>query len=163
MFVRLLILFITVPLLELLIFLTLGTRIGIPATVAIVIVTGFLGAWLTKSQGLKTLSRYQESMQSGKIPHREILDGLLILIAGAVLLTPGFLTDALGFSLLVPPFREKVRGWISGYLKGRIQVVGESVGAPPGSANSSPETISVESEVIEDFVVVDSDDQKMDR
>ena len=96
MFIRLLILFITVPLLELSIFLTLGTRIGIPATVAIVILTGFLGAWLTKNQGLKTLARYQNSIQSGKIPHQEILDGILILIAGAVLLTPGFLTDVIG-------------------------------------------------------------------
>jgi len=145
MFIRLLILFITVPLLELSIFLTLGTKIGIPATIAIVILTGFLGAWLTKSQGLKVLSRYQTAIQSGRIPHQEITDGLLILIAGAVLLTPGFLTDVIGFSLLVPPIREKVRGLIGGYLKGRIRVAGDTVDAP-----QDPETISIEAEVIED-------------
>lgn len=145
MFVRLLILFITVPLLELSIFLTLGTKIGIPETIAIVILTGFLGAWLTKSQGVKVLSRYQTAIQSGKIPHQEITEGLLILIAGAVLLTPGFLTDVIGFSLLVPPVREKVRGMIGAYLKGRIRGAGDSVDAPADS-----ETISIEVEVIED-------------
>ncbi len=147
MFIRLLILFITIPLLELTVFLQLGTKIGIPTTIAIVILTGFLGAWLTKSQGLKVLARYQASIQSGKIPHRELVDGLLILVAGAVLLTPGFLTDVIGFLLLVPPVREKVRGLIGHYLKGRIQVAGDIVDAP-----ADPETISIEAEVIEDRV-----------
>lgn len=152
MFIRLLILFITVPLLELSIFLQLGTKIGIPTTIAIVIITGFLGAWLTKNQGVKVLLRYQEAIQSGKIPHQELIDGLLILVAGAVLLTPGFLTDAIGFSLLIPPVRGKLRTVIGNYLKGRIQVAGDIVDAP-----SDPETITIDVEVIEDRVIREED------
>ncbi len=152
MFIRLLILFISVPLLELSIFLHLGTKIGIPTTIAIVILTGFLGAWLTRNQGLKVLLKYQESIQSGKIPHQELIDGLLILVAGAVLLTPGFLTDVIGFSLLIPPVREKVRAVIGRYLKNRIQVAGDIVDAP-----TSPETISIDAEVIEDRVIREED------
>ena len=148
MFIRLVILFIAVPVLELFIFLTLGARIGLPMTLAIVVLTGFLGAWLTKKQGLKVLSRYQATIQAGQIPHQEIVEGLLILIAGAVLLTPGFLTDAIGFSLLVPPVREKVRTLISGYLKGRITVAGVEVDAPA----EPPETIPIEVEIVEDRV-----------
>ena len=151
MFLRLLALFITIPLVELFIFLTLGSKIGIVTTVAIVVLTGFLGAYLTKNQGLRTLLRYQEAVHSGKIPHREIVDGLLILIAGAVLLTPGFLTDAVGFALLVPSFREKVRAFLGAKLKEQVIVASEKVGKKTTAADEMG-TISVEAEVIEDKV-----------
>jgi len=151
MFFRLLILFITIPILELSLFLRLGSRIGIPATVAIVILTAILGAWLTKIQGLKTMARYQRAIQSGKIPHGELIDGLLILIAGALLLTPGFLTDTVGFLLLVPPVRKKVRGMLGAYLKRQIQGVEESMDAP--APKKAEPVITIEAEVIEDRVI----------
>lgn len=152
MFARLLLLFIIVPLLELYIFLTVGSRIGIAATVAIVIITGFLGAYLTKSQGLKTLARYRESIQAGKLPHQEILDGLMILAAGAVLLTPGFLTDAIGFALLVPSIRNLVRQWLGKSLKTRVTVVKSEMAdqAETGKSRVNPQVISVDAEVIEE-------------
>ena len=128
-FARLLILFITVPAVELLLLIHIGSRIGPLPTIAIILITGFLGASLTRTQGLKTLTRYQQALAEGRLPHEEIMDGLMILVAGAVLLTPGFLTDIAGFLLLVPSIRTAVRKKLAGYLKTRIQVVGPD-GAP---------------------------------
>jgi len=132
-FLRLLILFITVPAVELLLLIRIGTKIGILPTVAIILITGFLGATLTRIQGLKTLSKYQKALAEGRLPHEEVMDGLMILVAGAVLLTPGFLTDIAGFLLLVPAFRTVVRKNLAGYLKTRIHVVG------PGGMPINPE------------------------
>lgn len=123
MFAKLLLLFIIVPILELYLFLVLGSRIGVPTTIGIIILTGFLGAALTKSQGAMALARFRQAGAEGRLPHREVLDGLLILIAGAVLLTPGFLTDAVGFLLLVPPVRAVVRHRLGRALKSRLKIV----------------------------------------
>jgi UPF0716 protein FxsA len=106
---RLFLLFVTVPVIELFLFLVLGQRIGLGATFAIVLLTGFLGAYLAKSQGLKAIARYQESLAQGRLPHEAIIDSLLILVAGVLLLTPGFLTDAVGFALLTPSIRNVIR------------------------------------------------------
>lgn len=152
MFGRLLILFIVVPVLELFLFLYLGSKIGISATLAIIVATAFLGAWLTKSQGLKALHKYQKAIAEGRLPHEEVMDGLMILVAGAVLLTPGFLTDAIGFSLLVPAVRDVVRGFVKAYLAGKIRVVSDPAAAA-GAAEAprpGPRVINVEAEVVED-------------
>jgi len=109
MFVRLLLLFTVVPLVELFLLLVIGRLIGALATIALVIVTGVLGAWLARSQGLRTWVRVRSELQSGRIPTEALLDGLLIFIAGAVLLTPGILTDLMGFALLTPAGRRVVR------------------------------------------------------
>lgn len=154
MFFRLLILFITVPLIELALFLTVGERIGLPATLAIVILTGLLGAWLTKTQGLRVLQRYRQSMAEGRLPHEEVIEGLLILIAGAVLLTPGFLTDAIGFLLLTPPVRAVVIRQLKQSLKNRIHlVVPGAAGAPPAgeppASRPDPGSKVIDVEVVE--------------
>ncbi len=81
MFGRLLLLFITVPVIELALFLTVGEWIGLPATLAIIVLTGFLGAWLTKKQGLKVLQGYRQSLSEGRLPHQEVIKGLLVLVA----------------------------------------------------------------------------------
>lgn len=128
-FKKLLLLFIVVPLVELAIFMALADTISIPVTILIIIITGALGAYLSKSQGARALSNFQKAMQSGQLPHVEATDGILILIAGAVLLTPGFLTDAVGFALLIPQVRAVVRGKLALYLKRNIQVRG--MGAMP--------------------------------
>lgn len=151
MFARLLILFITIPILELCLFLLLGSKIGIPTTLAIIVVTAILGAWLTKSQGLKALTRYQTALSQGRLPHEEVMDGLLILIAGAVLLTPGFLTDAIGFSLLVPSVRDLVKAVAKGYLSGKVSAVGDVMDAGPGPRpdRTPSNVINIEAEVVE--------------
>lgn len=155
MFGRLLLLFIGIPILELTIFLLLGSKIGIPTTLAIIVITAVIGAWLTKSQGLRAFQRYQTALAEGRLPHEEVLDGLMILVAGAVLLTPGFLTDAIGFALLVPVCRDFIKTIVKASVKERITVVGRDIGAPgvddpvsgPGSAG--PRVINVEAEVID--------------
>ncbi|MBK1832991.1 FxsA family protein [Roseibacillus ishigakijimensis] len=128
MFGRLLLLFILVPVIELALFIQLGQVIGLPETLAIIIVTAILGAALTKSQGGKAIASFQQALAQGRMPHREILDGLLILIAGAVLLTPGFLTDTVGFLLLLPPVRAILRQILTEKLSHKVNV---SVGGNP--------------------------------
>lgn len=151
MFGRLLLLFIAIPVLELMIFLFLGSKIGIGATLSIIVITAILGAYLTKSQGLKALQKYQTALAEGRLPHEEVLDGLMILIAGAVLLTPGFLTDTIGFLLLIPTVRNSVRGVLKNYLKTRVTVVGETMGAPTPPKSSGPAgVINVEAEIVEE-------------
>lgn len=122
MFPRLLILFIGIPLIELILFMQIGSRIGIPATIATIVLTGIIGASLTRRQGLQVFTRYQKALAEGRMPHEEVIEGLMILVAGAVLLTPGFLTDAIGFALLVPTVRAAVRGLAAKYLKGKVEV-----------------------------------------
>ena len=102
-------LFILVPLAELYVIFKIGDAIGWLPTIALLAIDSVLGWWLLKSQGRTVWLRFQETMQSGRIPHREVLDGALVIFGGAFLLTPGFLTDILGFLLLIPPTRAVFR------------------------------------------------------
>ena len=112
MFLRLLILFTAVPLLELYLLLVTGRWLGLLPTIALVVGTGTLGAWLARSQGLTTLARVRRELAEGSVPTGALVEGLLILVAGAVLLTPGLLTDACGFLLLIPASRRRLRDWL---------------------------------------------------
>ena len=127
MFLRLLLLFTVVPLVELFLLVKLGTVIGIGPTVLIVITTGVLGAWLARWQGLGVLRRLTEDLNEGRLPADALIDGLLILIAGAVLLTPGLITDALGFVLLVPQSRTLVRRLIRDRFERRFETTDPDV------------------------------------
>ena len=135
MFARLLLLFIIVPVIELMLFLILGDRLGLLNTLIIIVVTAFVGAFLTKSQGSKALTNFQNALAIGKMPHKEMVDGLLILIAGAVLLTPGFLTDTVGFLLLLPPTRAILRKVLTDKLAKRVNV---SMGGNPLDPDFEP-------------------------
>ncbi len=106
---RLLLLFILVPAVELILLIKLGGIIGLFPTVGIIVLTGFLGAALTRMQGLAVLRRMQQEMAAGQMPAGSIMDGVIILIAGALLLTPGFLTDIVGFSCLIPGVRSVIK------------------------------------------------------
>ena len=106
---RLIILFITIPLVELYLLAVVSSRVGPLPTIMLVILTGAWGAYLAKSQGYSILSRIQVEMAAGRVPTAELIDGLLVLIGGIVLLTPGLLTDLVGFSLMVPGFRAIIR------------------------------------------------------
>ena len=112
MFLRLLLLLTIVPFVELVILLRLAEWLRWDGTIALVLLTGFLGAWLARREGLKAMARVQSDLQSGVMPARSVVDGLLILVAGIVLVTPGVLTDVCGFALLVPP----IRRWVAGRL-----------------------------------------------
>ncbi len=120
MFFRLLLLFTTIPLIELALLVVIDRHIGLPATLALVVMTAMIGAWLAKSQGLRVLTRLQSELQAGRMPTEPLLDGLMIFIAGAVLLTPGLLTDLFGFFLLAPAGRGWVRQVVVRRLKRRF-------------------------------------------
>lgn len=109
MLARLALLFVTVPLAELAILVWVGRRMGLLPTVALVVLTGIVGAALARRQGLATLGRFRAALDAGRLPHHELVDGLLILVAGALLLAPGLLTDLTGLLLLIPPVRRLVR------------------------------------------------------
>lgn len=158
MFARLFLLFVTVPIVELFLFLVIGQKIGVFPTFAIILFTGVLGAALARSQGLRTLTKYREAMEQGRLPHEAVLDGLMILVAGALLLTPGFLTDTIGFLLLAPGVRKVVRARLEHSLRQRVQFVDVSAatgfagsGGGPGtrSGRNSDGVINVEAEVVE--------------
>jgi len=121
MFLRLLLLFTVVPLIELGLLIQLGRVIGLAPTIAIVLLTGFAGAALARWQGLATMRRVQTDMAAGRVPADALVDGLLILVAGAVLLTPGLLTDIFGFLLLIPPTRTAVRRALVEAFRGRVR------------------------------------------
>ena len=97
--------FIGVPLIEIALFIEIGGLIGLWPTIAIVIATAVAGTALIRRQGLNTLQRAQQEMDARRLPVRELFDGICLLFAGALLLTPGFMTDAVGFALLVPSLR----------------------------------------------------------
>ncbi|HIG28237.1 MAG TPA: FxsA family protein [Verrucomicrobiales bacterium] len=105
MFFNWLLIFITIPLVELALLLKIGSLIGPGATFVLVIMTGVIGASMARSQGFSVLRKIQSELASNRIPASELIDGLLVLIGGIVLLTPGIMTDLLGFSLLHPGFR----------------------------------------------------------
>ena len=102
---KLLLLFIVVPAVELALLIELGSHLGTLPTLALIAVTGVVGAFLARRQGLAVVARAQEQMRLGQLPAGSMADGVMILVAAALLMTPGILTDALGFLLLVPPFR----------------------------------------------------------
>ena len=121
MFTKLLILFVFVPVLELYILIEAGQTIGIMATLALIILTGIAGAWLARSQGVEVLQKIQMETSRGEMPAGTLIDGALILVGGLLLLTPGFFTDALGFSFLVPLTRELWRSGLKAWLERQIR------------------------------------------
>ncbi len=158
MFARLFLLFVTVPLVELYLFLVIGGRIGIFATFAFIFLTAALGAALARSQGLRTLQKYRSTLAEGRLPHDAILDGFMILVAGALLLTPGFLTDGIGFALLAPAFRQMLKKRLERSLQDRFDIDNGPVGGngkrrgfsgPGASDRSGGDVITVEAEIIE--------------
>jgi UPF0716 protein FxsA len=108
MFGNLLVLFIVVPIVELFLLIQLGARIGPWPTIGLIMLTGFLGASLARQQGLSTMRKIQEEMRNGRQPTHELVEGMMILIGGVVLITPGILTDLFGFALLIPWFRNSL-------------------------------------------------------
>jgi UPF0716 protein FxsA len=104
----LLLLFFTVPLIEIFILIEVGGWIGAIPTIFLVVFTAVLGALLLRHQGLITLQRFQLSLAQGQVPAMELIEGVVLIIAGALLLTPGFFTDLVGFLCLIPPLRQAV-------------------------------------------------------
>ncbi len=104
--------FLTVPFIEIYLLLQIGGIIGVFPTILMVVFTAILGAWLLRKQGLATWLRFQESVNKGVIPAYEMIEGPILLVGGALLLTPGFFTDAIGFACLVPGVRKKIARYV---------------------------------------------------
>ncbi len=115
-FLLLLILFVAVPIIEISVLLRVGASIGVFNTIGFVIFTAVLGAWLVREQGFATINKVREETNAGRVPAMPMAEGIALLIAGAVLLTPGFMTDAFGFALLIPPIRRGIIAWVASRL-----------------------------------------------
>ncbi len=112
--------FLLVPLLEIYLLIKVGGVIGAWPTVFLVVLTAVVGAFLLRLQGFSTLARMQAALARGELPAQELLEGAVLLVAGALLLTPGFFTDALGFCALVPKLRQALARWLMARLLARI-------------------------------------------
>jgi UPF0716 protein FxsA len=129
----LILVFIVVPIAELYVIFKVGDSIGWLPTLAILVADSLLGTWLLKSQGKAVWQRFQQTMQAGRVPHREVFDGVLVIFGGAFLITPGFLTDIVGVLLLLPPTRAVFRRWL-------IRRGGRMFGISVATGRRTPET-----------------------
>jgi UPF0716 protein FxsA len=109
----LILLFILVPIAEIYVIIQVGQAIGPLPTIALLIVDSLLGAWLLRRQGRLAWLAFRDALAVGRMPHREILDGVMVILGGAFLLTPGFLTDIVGVVLLIPPTRRVIGRWVT--------------------------------------------------
>jgi UPF0716 protein FxsA len=114
--------FLVVPIAELAVIIAVGSEIGVLNTVGLLIAVSVVGAWLAKREGLGVLRRIQAQLDAGRMPGSDLVDGFLVLFAGALLLTPGFLTDCLALGLLLPPVRAVVRRALRRFFAARLIV-----------------------------------------
>lgn len=120
MFIKLLIIFTLVPIVELYVLIEAGRQIGAAPTIGFIFLTGIAGAVLARSQGTHLFQRMQKDLNEGRVPTNEILDGAMILAGGLLLLTPGFCTDLFGFCLLTPLPRRIFKGWLTHWLERKL-------------------------------------------
>ncbi len=120
MLLKLFALFIITPVVEMAILIELGKRIGTLQTIGIIVLTGIIGASLAKSQGLRIVRNIKQSVNNGEMPHNQLIEGVLILMGGALLITPGILTDTAGFVLVIPWTRRLIRERLKKHFMGRI-------------------------------------------
>ena len=132
MLIRLILLFTIVPLLELSLLLRIGSWLGAGPTIGLVLGTGFVGAWLARREGVRAWNAVQQQLARGQVPGRELLDAVLVLLAGVVLITPGILTDAVGFALMTRPGRN----WVADRIRKRLET---SIEAARIADESNPE------------------------
>lgn len=147
MLVRLILLLVFVPLADMTVLLLLADVLGFQTTLLMIVASGLLGAWLLKRQGLQVFRRIRAELAAGKLPALELLDAMLIVMAGALLLTPGVLTDVLGIALLIPLSRSWFRRWLVRWMKARWQLTAFS------NVSATQEPTRRSSEIIDSYVV----------
>ncbi|MEM6758888.1 MAG: FxsA family protein [Pseudomonadota bacterium] len=137
----LLVAFVAVPLIEIALFIQVGGAIGLWSTLLVVVITAFIGTYLVRQQGLQALARVQDSFNRLENPSEALAHGAMILFSGALLLTPGFFTDAVGFALLIPAVRIALFNW----ARTRIKLSGFAMhSAGPGRSGTHPDVIDGE-------------------
>lgn len=142
MILHLLLLFTLLPLIELAILIKIGSRIGAGATIAMVLLIGFIGAAVARHEGLRTIRGIQTDLAAGRLPGNRLIDGLLILVGGVLLITPGVITDIAGLLLFLPPVRALVRTYVKRRLQTRISLM--APGAGPFEPPEGDDFIDVE-------------------
>jgi UPF0716 protein FxsA len=152
---RLIILFTVVPLVELWLLVKIGSRIGALPTVAMVLATGVVGALLARRQGLACLRNARRQLRGGELPTDALLDGLIVLAAAVLLITPGVITDILGIALLIPPVRRRFRRALVKRIRGKI---GTFTFIPPGQTPG--DTTTSDRDRIIDVRVIDADEDR---
>ncbi len=168
MFLIFFLIFVATPIVEIALFIQIGGFIGVWATIAIVIVTALVGSILLRLQGSAVLRRTQLALRAGELPVDPVVDGISLLVAGALLLTPGFFTDAVGFLLFVPPFRRALarRIFLHMVRSGNVFVAGGGPeGEPPrGRHERDQDQRRPEQETIidVDYEPVDDDRERRD-
>jgi UPF0716 protein FxsA len=128
MFRLLFVLFIIIPIIEISVLMQVGELLGLWPTIGIVILSAWIGAKYVRQQGLATLHSVQSKMAEGEMPSSEIVTGVMLLIAGVLLVTPGFVTDIFGLSLLVPSVREMIAASVQKHINVNAHVAGNSAG-----------------------------------
>ena len=137
----LVILFIVVPIAELAVLFQVGQLIGVWWTILLLIADALLGSWLLKTQSRAAWRRFNEALENGRVPHREVVDGVLVIFGGVLLLTPGFITDVFGLLFLFPPTRVLLRGLL--VRRGALKLVGAmpGTGTPPNGRFRHPDDV----------------------
>lgn len=136
----LLALFIAVPILELYVIIQVGGSIGVLPTLALLILDSILGTILFRSQGRAAWMRFNRALAQGRVPGREVFDGAMVILGGALLITPGFITDVFGLICLIPPTRALVRRLLAGMARRRMSVTWRYAGdwQPPRPGGNGP-------------------------
>jgi UPF0716 protein FxsA len=130
--------FIVLPIAELYVIIQVGEAIGVVPTIALLIADSFLGAALLRSQGRAAWRRFNEALATGRVPAREVFDGTMVILGGAFLLTPGFITDVIGLLLLIPPTRALFRGMVARMARRRAAFTVRTVSFGYGLGRNRP-------------------------
>lgn len=145
----LLLIFILIPIIEIALFIKVGGFLGLWPTLAIVILTAFIGTTMLRTQGMSTMARLQSTMQTGENPVDPMVHGALILVSGVLLLTPGFFTDAVGFILLIPQIRSALIKWgATKMFSGNFTVMNQ--GQPQHHKSGDSDVVDADYTVVED-------------
>lgn len=152
----LLFIFIIIPIIEIALFIQVGDWLGLWPTLVIIILTAVIGTYLLRLQGMAELAKLQSAMQGRGSPVKAIANGALILVSGVLLLTPGFFTDAVGFSLLIPPAREMVIKWLSVRFAHKPNAI-----FTRNKKTHSSKCTTTDTNILDvDYVVLDGEDKK---
>lgn len=141
--------FVVVPIVEIALFLQVGSFIGVPATLGLIILTAIAGTMLVRSQGIDVIRKVQQSTDRGEMPVAALAQGLFVLIAGVLLLTPGFATDTLGFALLIPPVREWISAKIWKFIEPNIVTSTQWSSTRTSSGPNRPGGTVIDAEAVE--------------
>jgi len=145
-FIILLALFVGIPALELATFIKVGAQVGVFNTIAFTFLTAIIGVGLVRHQGFQALTELRQAADEGRPPVLEIVSGALLLLAGVLLFIPGFITDAIGFVLLIPPLRKALAAWIVARLASQVQAQAHVCTDPSGATIIEAEVVEIEDE-----------------